>query len=267
MVGASPDGRYVVIAGGMVRQYGEGEWAKPGWGAASKAIEIYDRETGRHIELPGALQNGLPHARFGGSVVWVQDQERGIDRIFFIGGSSAPSATTVLENEANRHIDVFDLRRGGNGEWLSSELRSARMGPGAAVQHLPGGEQRIVVAGGTTGTGPGVNVRARQLTTVETIDPLTLEARLELRPLPPQRALSVASRDPIVQASHTALVLGHHAHDDGRLETSSAHVFGFSQGYSAGVWREPEQPGPKVVVIRGGDQHVLNATIVTHDQR
>jgi hypothetical protein len=139
LVGASPNGRYVVVAGGYALTHELSQ--------ASSVIEMIDQHTGEHVDLlkryPG-LANGLPSTRFAGSVAWVE--ERDFERIFFIGGSSSFTDGTAgpLGQRPARSLDYYDVRTQG---WGTLELSGAYVGGEIALRRLPNGRQEIIVDG------------------------------------------------------------------------------------------------------------------------
>jgi len=224
MIGSSANGRYIVIAGGVV--FGGRSQQ------SSKAIEVIDRVTKQHVDLaakyPG-LAEGLPEGRFSGSVVWVQ--EKGVDRIFFIGGATSFTRQgAVSAQEPTKAVHFYDVTAQ---KWGEMELPTPRMGAAIAIRHLPGGQQEIVVAGGGTGTTQSRPLDP-QIYAVERIDPKALTVKFG-ESVPEQAGLYVTNTERSQTAmdwSSNAMVLLHgKAKTKADRVTTGARFFGFSNAY------------------------------------
>jgi hypothetical protein len=229
LVTASPDGRYVLVAGGYGVESVNANVASP----THKMIEIFDRQKGEWIDVactfPGL--EDLPVPRFAGSAVWVQ--EKGVDRIFFIGGSQQYQG---LENsEPTKRVDVYDA---GAKCWHEAELTTPRLLPGVALRVLDDGKPQVVIAGGGTGLLPA---RADpQIYSSELIDPIELTRGMGQH-LPAQPALSMSlpttTHGRSIDWSSTALVFKNARPSPckGVDAVSMAYHFGFSRAYGAAL--------------------------------
>lgn len=227
LVTASPDGRYVLVAGGYgVEGIGHNQPV-----TTRSMVEIFDRKAGEWIDVSSCFPglDELPVPRFAGAAVWVQ--EKGIDRIFFIGG--AEQWRTLENSEPTRRVDVYDAK---SKCWHELALTTPRLLPGAAQRTLDDGTPQIVVGGGGTGLIP-----ARpdpQIYSTELFDPVTLKRSIGQH-LPVQTALSLSGPNSNSQRaidwSSTALVFHHARPSDckGADAVKTAYYFGFSRAYGA----------------------------------
>ena len=264
MVGSSPNGRYVIVAGGVTYDLRSSN----NMSNASTAIDVIDRVTGQHVDLaakfPG-LAKGLPNGRFAGSIAWVQ--EPGVNRIFFIGGSSATFTTRFqprsgpLAQQPMKQIDFYDVN---TDSWGSLELPTPRMGAAVAIRQMGHGKTEIVVAGGGTGTTASQPVDP-QIYAVERIDPKSLTVKFGEN-VPEQRGVYTrkTDRDEAVATEWTpnAMVLTNGRHDrvevdaDGAKRhpdkadrwTKGARFFGFSRAFKTDPVPASERPAPATVV-------------------
>jgi hypothetical protein len=240
MVGSSPNGRYIVVAGGI-------EWTGR-QGEASKALEVIDRVTGQHVDLatkfPG-LASGLPDGRFAGSISWVQQD--GVDRIFFIGGAAVYNNQGIpLASEPTKAIHYYDVL---TQSWGHMELPTPRMGAAVALRHLGHGEQEIVVAGGGTGTHMARPVDP-QIYAVERINPQTLGVKFGEN-LPEQHGFYTTRserQNGAIDWAPNAMVLTHGKQAGAGKVTVGARLFGFANAYKT-------DPVP---AEEGGAAHVVN---------
>jgi hypothetical protein len=184
VVGGSPDGKYVIVAGG-IHHVAEGHQKR---GELLTSVEIFDRESGRLLKdseidrIFGCKARKedsireLPSPRIGGHCVWIQNEE--INRIFFIGGSSGPEhhqqTNTLGDSEPTKLIDCYDVNAQ---KWLDPiEILTPRNFPGVATRDLGDGTQDIVITGGSTGrrVGSHNNNFIRPVLSTEILDPANL---------------------------------------------------------------------------------------------
>lgn len=227
LVTASPDGRYVLVAGGYgVEGIGGNQPA-----TTRSMIEIFDRKAGEWIDVSSCFPglDELPVPRFAGTAVWVQ--EKGVDRIFFIGG--AQEWRTLERSEPIRRVDIYDAK---DKCWREMDLTTPRLLPGAALRTLDDGKPQIVVGGGGTGLIP-----ARpdpQIYSTELFDPVALTKSFG-QSLPVQTALSLSAPSNTslrsIDWSSTALVMKNARPSEckGTDAVSMAYYFGFSRAYGA----------------------------------
>lgn len=165
IVTASPDGQYVLVAGGYARP--EGSYMKQ-----LKTVEIYDRKAGEWIDVeakfPGLGE--LPVARFGGSAVWLQSDNGKHNQIVIAGGSSNWQGS-MARSEPTQQIDMYS--DGCKASWSASEMVTPRMLPALAKRELGDGCQQVVIAGGGTGVTSYSAQVDPQIYSVELLDPKT----------------------------------------------------------------------------------------------
>jgi hypothetical protein len=233
LVGASPDGRYLLVAGG-VRRPNYNEWAQ-----ISDAIEVYDTKSREWIDVdskfPGLSK--MPASRFGGNAVWVKDEK--MERLFLVGGSSGNAQGQFVGFEGSpptQRVDVYDFK---TCQWLATEIPTPRMYPGVDARKLPDGQVEVVVAGGGTGQPANVPVDP-QLYAVERINPYSLDVSFGQH-VPEQPAIKTGNhgaRDWSANALVFATGFG-----SGKTAcekaTDMAFFFGFSRAVK-GALLEPE---------------------------
>jgi hypothetical protein len=257
LVGSSPNGRYIVVAGGYRYQQRGPEMIK--------SVEIVDRVSKQHVdmaeEFPG-LVDGMPEGRFAGSIAWVQ--EPGVNRIFFIGGTNQVGQTNQpFEQRPTSTVDFYDVN---TQKWGKMELPTPRIGPAVAVRHLGDGRQEIVVAGGGTGTNM-VRPVDPQVYAVERIDPKNLTVKFGEN-LPEQTGLYTytnhGDRGTAMEWAPNAMVITN-GKESGKRISLGARFFGFANAYKTDPdLRTHEAHGGNTVV--NINETTVNETNVSVEQ-
>ncbi len=227
VVTASPDGRYVLVGGGYGVENVGANQAVP----THKMVEVFDRKKGEWVDVASTFPGleSLPVPRFAGAAVWVQD--KGLDRIFFIGGSQQWQGLET--SEPTKQIDVYDVC---SKCWYQSELTTPRLLPGVATRILEDGKPQIVIAGGGTGLLPART--DPQIYSSELLDPRELTRGFGQH-LPVQPALSMSlptsNHSRTIDWSSTALVMksARPSACKGADAVTMAYHFGFSRAYGA----------------------------------
>lgn len=225
IAGSSPDGRFLVVAGGLQRDNNKSL-------GPTDHVEIYDREKGEWIDVEKTFPGleTLPEGRFGGSMVWFED--KGVKKLFFLGGSTMEDHQWrgVEESAPTQKIHVYDFNAC---KWSEAELPTPRMFPGVAQRALPDGTKEIVIAGGGTGT-PLQGSTDPQIYSVEVLDPYNHAVSFGAH-LPEQIAIKTGNTE-ARDWSPTALVFTAgtvKSNPCTALDTSLlGYYFGFSKAYA-----------------------------------
>ncbi len=243
MVTFSPDGQYLLVAGGAGAEK-SGNRSYPYKQNPLDSVEIYDLENGCWVDVaekfPGLEK--MPAPRVGGSVCWVQDDKG--DRIVFAGGTKSVRGQFQTSFPTGE-IHTYAAAKGCGGSWTKCQ-GTARLFPGMAANKLKDGTTQVIIAGGGSGFEPrgGVGIDP-QLYSIDILNPHTGDLTAGYN-LPRQPAVATSSnrdRSPprFTEWGGTALAIygtacseGHQQQGDNKAASAVTHAltFGFSKSYS-----------------------------------